>query len=146
MPWFPVLVILATCILLPSFDSYSDAFMTARLFFGNYYQSQFCKGKDYIVSSHPKFAIASFLPILASWIFVIRHWLINESTLSRKLKTLPLVILQLYPQWRAARILFALARDHKSREWQIRREEYESGLRHIGEYSIIQLYQFILIF
>ena len=139
------MLLIGSGILLPTFDSYSDIFMTARLFIGNYTRSDFCERKNFWVDSHPKFAVASFLPILASWTFILRHWLLYEKTFSQKVKTLPLVILQIYPQWRAFRVIIAaltcenqlrVFRRNSNEEWKKRRDELDCGLRHIGEYVV----------
>ena len=139
------MLLIGSGIILPTFDSYSDIFMTARLFIGNYTRSDFCERKNFWVDSNPKFAVASFLPILASWTFILRHWHLYEKTLGQKLRTLPLVIFQIYPQWRAFRVIVAaltcdirlrLIRGNSNEQWQKRIDELDCGLRHIGEYVV----------
>ena len=131
MSWGAALIIITTGMLLPTFDAYSDAFLTARLFMGNYYQNEHCKKRNYIVPSHPKFGTAVLVPLLLTWILVAYRWFKDERGLIQKLKTLPFVILLLYPQWRALGVLIA-AKWKKQRGWQRKKEEWE-WIGHIGK-------------
>ena len=131
MSWGAALIIIATGMVLPTFDAFSDVFLTARLFMGNYYQSEHCRKRNYLVPSHPKFGMIILVPLLLTWILVVYRWFKDERGLIQKLKTLPFVILQLYPQWRAFGVLIA-AKWKKQRRWQRVKEEWE-GIGHIGK-------------
>ena len=46
------------------------------------------------------------IPLILSTLFILPHWLACEETLKRRLVTFPLVLLQLYPQYRSLRVLW----------------------------------------
>ena len=71
-------------------------------------------------------------PLLISWLFVIIQWLNTEYGFMQKFKTLPLLIGQVYPQWRAFRILYYAKWKKDSRWWKMR-EEWETSISHIGK-------------
>ena len=132
MSWGSALFLFAAGVFLPTFDSYTDAWMSARLFLGNNYQSDHCEKREEAVPPHPYFGKLTLGPIFLTWIFVARHWFVTERGLMQKLKTFPLVILQVYPQWKALQVLYA-AKWKKQRDWQKMKEEYENGLSHLGK-------------
>ena len=135
MSWFAASLLLATGILLPTTDVYSDLFFTTRLFVGNYYRydsdGKKCKT---LVPPHPSYGSVMLAPLLLSWIFVTIQWFRKEQGLKQKLKTLPLLMCQMYPQWRALRVLYyaKLKRDNR---WQRMKEEWETGISHIGKHD-----------
>ena len=150
MSWVAALIVLATGVFLPTFDVYSDLFFTSKLFAGNYYNNQRectysfserwerwerscvwheCESP---VPSHPKFGSAMLTPFLLSWLFVTIQWFKTERGLRQKLKTLPLLIFQVYPQWRALRVLF-YAKWKRDNRWQRMKEEWETGITHLGK-------------
>ena len=137
MSWVAALILLATGVFLPTFDVYSDLLFTARLFAGNYYNRDYCNSVGVMVPPHPKFGSAMIAPFILSWLFVTIQWFKTERGLVQKLKTLPLLILQVYPQWRALRVLF-YAKWKKYDRWQRMKEEWETGISHIGK--IIKMY------
>ena len=136
MSWFAALLLLATGVFLPTLDVYSDLFFTARLFVGNYYNSEWKNGTLHecktTVPPHPYYGSVMLVPLLLSWIFVTIQWFRKEQGLKQKLKTLPLLICQVYPQWRALRVLY-YAKWQKDIKWQRMKEEWETGISHIGE-------------
>ena len=80
-------------------------------------------------------------PFILSWLFVTIQWFKTERGLVQKLKTLPLLILQVYPQWRALRVLF-YAKWKKYDRWQRMKEEWETGISHLGKRMIKNVYNF----
>ena len=133
MSWVAAVILLATGVFLPTLDVYSDLFFATRLFVGNYYRS-YSEGKKCKtpVPSHPYYGCAMLAPFLLSWIFVTIQWFRKEQGLKQKIKTLPLLICQVYPQWRALRVLY-YAKWKKDSKWQRMKEEWETGISHIGE-------------
>ena len=129
---FSTLLLLATGVCLPSFDVYSDIAFAVQLFTGSYEpQSDWCKEK-YPALPHPKYAIAILTPVLLSWIFVTKQWYREEKGVSQKLWTLPFLILQCYPQYRALRVLYH-AKWRKTNGWQRMKDAWEMEISHLGD-------------
>ena len=141
MSWVAALTLLATGVFLPTFDVYSNLLLSARILAGNYYNSDYCKSLGKMVKPHPKFWSAMLVPFLLSWFFVTIQWFKTERGLKQKLKTLPLLIFQVYPQWRALRVLF-YAKWKKDNRWQRMNEEWETGISHLGKRMIKMYYNF----
>ena len=140
MSLFSTLLLLATGICLPTFDVYSDIYFAAKLITGGY-KREGCESAP----THPKFGGAMLAPVLLSWIFVAKFWYKTEQDLKQKLMTLPLLLLQLYPQWRALRVLYH-AKWRKTKEWQKMKEAWEMEISHLGEneYKHARVFQFIV--
>ena len=87
-----------------------------------------------MVPPHPAFGAFVSASLLLSWLFVTILWLKTEHGFMQKLKTLPLLMCQMYPQWRALRVLYyaKLKRDNR---WQRMKEEWETGISHIGKHD-----------
>ena len=64
-------------------------------------------------SKDPIYATVLSIPVILSMLFLLPHWWRTENTASRRLKTLPLLMLQLWPQYRVVRILIALWKDQE---------------------------------
>ena len=110
-----VLLISFFSVLLPTGDVFSDVIYTTKLFQnGNY-----------------RFGACSLVPLLISWMMTSKHWFEIETKEKRhKLKTLPLLILLVYPQWRALRVIYHGLKKHS--QWRIMKEEFEMGISHLG--------------
>ena len=118
-----VLLMLILSVLLPTGDVFSDIVFTLKLFTGYG-----------LKKNHPKYGILTLLPLIMSWICVATHWINTETREKRnKLKTLPLLIFQVYPQWRALRVLY-YAVIKKDPRWKKMKEEFESGISHLGQH------------
>ena len=128
------LILLATGILLPTWDVYSDIYFTVWLFRGNYYNRDECESQEtpIMVPPHPKFGSAVLTPILLSWIILARKWYVTEKSMKQKLLTLPFLLLQVYPQWKAVQVLYhSLVRSGKSVRMK---NELETRISHIGKH------------
>ena len=151
MSWGAAVLMLATGIFLPTSDVYSDLWFVCWLFHGNYYADtsedrydqtkrdyiwKTCEEIGIVVPPHPKFGSVMLIPLLLSWVLVTRQWYKMEHGMKQKLITLPLLILQVYPQWRALQVLY-YAMWKKHRGWQKMKEEWETGITHIGKYYIM---------
>ena len=85
-------------------------------------------GKFY---AHPNFAISMLGPVLLSTIFMIPHWLKLERSCKRLIKTLPFIMLQVYPQMKMAEILyFAILK--KDKKWKTKKEDLQKEIGNIG--------------
>ena len=127
MGLFSTLLLLATGVCLPSFDVYSDIAFAIQLITGSYKPK--CGEK---ATPHPKYAIAILTPVLLSWIFVAKQWYHDEKGVRQKLLTLPFLILQCYPQYRAMRVLYH-AKWRKTYGWQSMKDVLEMEISHLGE-------------
>ena len=135
MPLGAALILLASGVLLPTSDVYSDIFLSIKLFGGNYHRyDQNGTMCEEMVPPHPAFGAFVSASLLLSWLFVTILWLKTEHGFMQKLKTLPLLMCQMYPQWRALRVLYyaKLKRDNR---WQRMKEEWETGISHIGKHD-----------
>ena len=102
-------------VLLPTGDVFSDIIFTTQLF----------------LKGHYKFGVCSLFPLSISWVMITIQWFKIETKENRnKLKTLPLLILQVYPQWRALRVLYYGKMKHP--RWQIMKEEFDIGISYLG--------------
>lgn len=66
-------------------------------------------------------------PPIISWLFVTYQWFRTEVGAKQKLMTLPFLLLQVYPQWRALRVLY-YGKWKKQRGWQRMKEEWETDI------------------
>ena len=71
-------------------------------------------------------------PILLSTIFLIPQWLKQEKPKNRILKTLPLLLLQLYPQFKFLEILH-LGLWKKDSKWRSKKLELQKSVTYIGK-------------
>jgi len=91
----------------------------------------YCKTSKDGDGRHPRFGFAILSPVLLSTIFVLVHWWKTESNLKNKLITLPLVICQIWPQYRIARILY-LGLIKQNRKWQVENEDQKKNVSSLG--------------
>ena len=77
------------------------------------------------------FGIATMLPVLISFLFAAAHWFKTEDAAWSKLKTLPLLIAQVWPQYRTARILYFYKRQDD--RWVKEKAHYETELSSLGK-------------
>ena len=88
-------------------------------------------GKFY---GHPNFGFAMFAPILLSTMFLIPQWLRQEQTKKRILTTLPLVLFQLYPQFKMLELLY-LGLWKKDSKWRSKKDELQKSVSYIGKFT-----------
>ena len=81
---------------------------------------------------HPNFAMAMLAPILLSTLFLIPQWLRQEQTKKRILTTLPLVLFQLYPQFKMLELLY-LGLWKKDSKWRSKKDELQKSVSYIGK-------------
>ena len=141
MSWVSALITLLGGVCLPTADVYSDIkFAVTLLTFEPSDDLEFCN------SEYPrhnalrqKYAVAVLAPAIISWLFVAYQWFRIEVGLKSKLRTLPFLLLQVYPQWRALRVLY-YGKWQKRRQqnpprsgWQKMKDEWETGIGNLGE-------------
>ena len=89
-------------------------------------------------SSNPIFGTVLATPMTFSLLFTIPHWWKTEKTKCRRLSTLPLLILQLWPQYRAFKLLIALWKDQN--KYHDKLEEFKKDVSSLGKKSIAKKY------
>ena len=104
-------------IIIPTWDQYSDYHLNARLL----------SEKDLRTR---RFGYIMLVPIFLMTFFSIRHWWKLEKYKRNRLYTLPFVLLQIFPQYRAARILYLGFRKKKS--WKAESDLYDRDLMSLG--------------
>lgn len=97
MPKTAVAVILFFGVMLPTFDNYMDILIGVRMLC-NYIG---CSGEQ--MQEMKKIGISMIVVVCFSFLMIIRQWIKIEEN---KLKTLPLLLLQLWPQYRSVRVLY----------------------------------------
>ena len=111
----------------------------------------YAKSWKYCVTSkdgsgrHPNFGLAILSPVVLSTIFVLVHWWRTESNRMNKLLTLPLVIGQMWPQYRILRILyFGLIK--QNRKWKVENEDQKKNVSSLGmqTWYFIQFKRFLI--
>ena len=83
-----------------------------------------------------RYGYAMLAPILLMTIFSLRQWWRLEKSWNR-LRTLPLVLLQVFPQYRALRILYLGLR--KKASWRAEKDVYDRDLTSLGMYVLTYL-------
>ena len=119
-------------VIIPSVDQGSDYYTAADLIhFGhdcNQVRSCWQAKEDLRVR---RYGYAMLAPILLMTIFSLRQWWRLEKSWNR-LWTLPLVLLQCFPQYRALRILYLGLR--KKASWRAEKDIYVRDLTSLGMY------------
>ena len=90
---------------------------------------RYCHGSN--DGRHPTFGFAILSPVFLSTIFMLVHWWKTESNLKNKLVTLPLVICQMWPQYRIIRILYFGLIEQTS-IWKTENEEQKKNVSSLG--------------
>ena len=107
----------------------------AELFYALCYEIP-CTSRRYDIPIVAKpqylYAFFTFLPVLLSFLFTILHWRTVEETSQKRWKTLPLLILQIWPQSRVCRILHFFRKGNP--KWQAEKDYFEMELSTIGNY------------
>ena len=91
-------------VLLPSVDVWSDMWFALRLLFGDWTSCDPVEKNRYL------FATMSLIFPLVSFLFICYHWWLLEDAKrvggSGRWKTLPLLLLQVWPQYRMLRLIY----------------------------------------
>ena len=139
-----ILILSVFSIIVPTGDNYSDLGLSFKFLTGWYTPLKDSKiqiynstsgRNDYIpIEAEPQYLYAffTFLPVLLSFFFTILHWRTVEETREKKWKTLPLLILQIWPQSRVCRILHFFRKGNP--KWQAEKDYFEMELSTIGNY------------
>ena len=108
---------------LPTADVYSDGALIVQL-----------------LESHPRFATVLSIPVLLSFILLIPHWLKVEKTSERRLKTLILLLLQVWPQYRVLKLLIVLFQDREDqKKYHEKKAKHDKDITCLGKSIIVYL-------
>ena len=117
-------------IIVPTWDQYSDHYLTEKLL----------NEKE---ERERRFGFLMLAVILLVTIFTIRQWWIGEKGWKNRLITLPFVLLQMYPQYRAGRIIYLglqkkmswkyLGHQKKEISWKDEDEIFERDIVPLGK-------------
>ena len=124
-------------VILPSVDQGSDYYTIAKLIDYGFFE---CRSRcaeepdeeDEEDSRVRRYGYAMLAPILLMTIFSLRQWWRLEK-IGNRLRTLPLVFMQCFPQYRALRILY-LGLWKKAGEWRTELDVYNRDLSSLGMY------------
>ena len=133
--------------IVPSFDNFSDVRLSILFATGTYtpaakfYHSDSTGNWEKIVEvPQYKYAFFTFLPVFVSFLFTFRHWYQTENTKQKKLRSLPFLILQIWPQYRVGRILHFFRTGNK--KWIREKNYFETELSTIGKNNILWVFFF----
>ena len=118
------LIILATGVILPSFDIYSDIALSYSLISGTY-----CDNSHSVCRKHPNYGAIMFIPIIMANLFTIPHWLKRENTWKKRLCTLPLFLGQFWPQFQALKLFWLIK--NKDLKWRKKKEQLDREISSI---------------
>ena len=91
-------------------------------------------GYFYAYTGHPKFATVLSIPVLLSFILLIPHWLKVEKTSKRRWMTLPLLLLQVWPQYRVLKLLIILFQDREDQQkYHEKKSELDKNITCLGK-------------
>ena len=99
------------------------------------------KVEDGYFYGHKRFATVLSLPVVLSFVLLIPHWLKTEKTSERRWKTLPLLLLQIWPQYRVLKLLILLFKDREEqKKYHEKKAEHDKNLTCIGKLIVITVY------
>ena len=110
------IVLIIFGIILPTTDVYSDINFSIKLY-------QF---------GQPRYAWSMLTPVFMSFLFMIVHWLRMESTLKKRLISLPFLILQIWPQAQVVKLL-KMGLYEKNPQWRKRKDSMEREMSSVGK-------------
>ena len=94
---------------------------------------------------HTNFGILALSPVLFSFLFTLSHWWKLEENWKKRLMSLPFLLLQCWPQYKMARILY-LGFWKKNKKWRSEKETMERNVGSVGRCLILNIYIPILHF
>ena len=92
------------------------------------------------MGTNAKFGLLMLCPIIISTIFIFGQWLRIEDSPKKRLYTFPLLLLQIYPQYRTLKVLY-MALWKRDIRWKKDKQILERNLKSIGRISKIKILQ-----
>ena len=100
------IIFLIVKVLLPTYDVYGDCYIVYQLMVGNCFAAGHKSTGGY-AKNHVYFGMIALIPLVLSFLFHIVHWWEMEKVENGghgRLLTLPLIILQVWPQFRYIKV------------------------------------------
>ena len=92
------------------------------------------KVEDGYFYGHKRFATVLSLPVILSFVLLVPHWYRTEKTSKRRWKTLPLLLLQLWPQYRVIKLLIVLFQDREEQQkYHTKKAEHDKNISCLGK-------------
>ena len=140
-----VVILTVFSIVVPTADNYSDLRLSYIFLSGaygtvanitKYYNHTSDAWQTFKFEPVPqyKYSIFTILPVLVLFVFTIKHWWTKENASYKRWRTLPLLILQIWPQSRVCRILYYLWKGNT--KWVAEKLYFDSELSTIGKHDI----------
>ena len=83
---------------------------------------------------HKRFATLLSLPVILSFVLLIPHWYKTEKTSDIRWKTLPLLLLQVWPQYRIIKLVILLFKDREDQQkYHDKKAEHDKTVTCIGK-------------
>ena len=89
-----------------------------------------CNSPSQNTHSQPIYGLQTILPVLVSFLMTSAHWYATEKD-SKRIKTLPLLLAQIWPQYRTARVLWLYKNNNK--KWMNEKKHIEMQLSFVGK-------------
>ena len=86
------------------------------------------------MGTNPIFGTVTLLPIVVSFLFVLPHWWSTEKTAKRRYFTFPLVLFQIWPQFRVIELLVLLWKQEYDK-YAVKKEHYYRNLSSLGKFK-----------
>ena len=139
---FEIIMLIVFGMLVPTGDNYSDIWLSYTYFSGTYVPAgkfiyiwnetlSMAEKVPIVPIQQPIYGLMTLLPVLVSFLITTIHWYQTEKSPNR-CWTLPLLLTQIWPQYRTARILW-LYKKGDSR-WKNEKEQVEKQLSAIGKF------------
>jgi hypothetical protein len=91
-------------------------------------------GYFYGYTGHPIFATVLSIPLLISFVLLLPHWYQTEKTSKRRWMTLPLLLLQVWPQYRTLNLLILLFKDCEDQQkYHEKKAKHDKDITTIGK-------------
>ena len=84
------------------------------------------------MATNPIFGTVTMLPMVVSFFFMLPHWWNTEKTAKRRYFTFPLVLLQIWPQFRVIQLLLLLWKQSYE-EYAVKKEHHFRTLSSLGK-------------
>ena len=131
-------------IIVPTVDNYSDLCLSFLFLTGTYtpaaetfWNTTSQKHEKLKAIPQYKYSLVTFLPVLVSFLFTMRHWWVKENTSQKRWRSLPLLMLQVWPQSRVVKLLNFYRKGNP--KWIKEKEYFESELSTIGKFFNIAI-------
>ena len=97
--------------------------------------------KEGRIGGHVNFGILILSPVILAIFFTFPHWWMLEDNRKKKIFTLPLLLIQCWPQYRMLRILY-LSLCKKDKRWKNEKEIIERDISSLGKTISLQKLSF----